>query len=171
MQLFSNGIDSFTEECRRLLKRWISEVPCSEISSLDDKQIDERFLANLMLLAPSIDKTPSRKELSADGDWGEYYHPITNGRSLQYKPRNFAFGGYPHRIDLSGDELVISVQADGNPEPKVRHAQVLEQIQTNLNALAGDVQRHNGQMQSAVAAYIKQRRDECDELQRRRDAL
>ena len=170
-ELFTEDLHQYFEKRRREVLDYVARFPCDQIKLLTEGLVASRTTDKMGLGIPDIEEQPRSKDLDRTGTIAIYKHGITNGESLKYKPSTLQFGGWPHEVTISAEELEIRLPADGNPGPKERHQGVIQQLRGNAATLAREIETGNKMLAMQIKPTIEKRQKECADIDRRRNEL
>lgn len=150
----------------------VSSLPCESVGNVSHGFVASRFVDPYILPEVTFDRDPVKKDLERDGAIAAYTHGVQGSESLAYQPPMYQFGGHPYVAELRGEFLTLRFEARTQPGVNRQiHANIVEQILSNVTALNHEINRYNETLRSVARDTLDRRKAHCVELDRLRADL
>jgi hypothetical protein len=172
-KLFAENLQSYIESTVETIKGLLADLTCDRVVALTPEELESMFMRNRLLGAPTFVPEPIHKKLSDDGQNAEYYHPVTSGHSLQYKPNPCQVLYAPYSVEVGPNEIALRVPVHQSDVDRARetHRDLVEFIRKNVSQLTRDVPNANAEIVARGNRALMHRREECERRARQERAL
>jgi len=168
-RLFAHPLHEVFSAARRAIQEEAAAIPCK---SADDAYLIRRILEAHAVALPEFDVKAIAADLDDQGEYATYVHEIKNPQAFHCQPTSAGTIEHAYEVHLTEDRMTLKFRAHLQPgATRHIHEQIAGVIARNVAKLREEIPSRNASLEPVAAAAVEQRKQFCEELERRRRDL